>query len=129
MTEMKLDLGDMEAVVSAQVLASISDEVREKILSDAVKMLITAQQRKDRYDRPIETPSMIHEAFNAAVRGLAQKIAVELIEENPEVERRVREAAGEAIIVWMEDDGNLMGSLAEAIVETFRKKLQVRYDG
>src|SRR5207247_889227 len=96
----------------------------EKIISEAVTFLIAPQERQGQYGRTEVRPSILQDAFNSAVRGLAARIAQDMISENPEVERRVREACGAAIISWMENDCNLVGVLAESMVEVLRNKIR-----
>lgn len=126
MTEFKLDLSDMQAAMATQIVASLTDEAREKIITEAVNALIAPQQREVYGGRKEAAPSLIQEAFTSAVSGMARTIAHDMIEQNPEVERRIREAAGAAILTWMEADYNLTGALADALAETFRNKLATK---
>lgn len=71
-----IDLGAMEPLVAKAILDSLTDEVREKLIADAIKHLITPT--RDQYSsRPATSPLQQH--FDSALAAVARRIAEEVI--------------------------------------------------
>ncbi len=83
------DTEAMRALVGESILASITDEMRKDILTQAVAQLTTVPKAQSYYDRSV---SPLQKAFNDAVSNVANELAKELIEEDPSIRERVKSA-------------------------------------
>lgn len=84
--QLSLDDDTIRGLVSEGIIAQLSGEQREKIIGEALSSIL--KPGPSSYGRT--EPSPLQLAFNMAVNNVAQRIAVELIEEDPELRTRIK---------------------------------------
>jgi len=108
-----IDPNQIKELVSEAILAQLSSDQRTSIIGQAVKSLVT-ETRGD-YGRTIPSPLSV--AFSNAVAQSAQKIAAELVEEDPEFKEAVRNAVKDAMSAAMKDSYKLTEAVTETVVK------------
>jgi hypothetical protein len=89
MTEIKIESDAMQAIVSKAILEGIDGDQRQAILEQAVAALITPRGERG-YGRP-EPTTPLQDAFDAAVRGVVNEVAREVVVDDPALRDKVRE--------------------------------------
>lgn len=119
MTSLNIPADAVRDVVAKAILESITPEVREKILSDAVAGILTATPAQRGYVNPGQSP--LAAAFEQAVAVAVQRVAHEMVAESEEAQTAIRRHVGEAIASLC--SGNYSG-LPEKIGEAIGSWLQ-----
>ena len=116
-----IDLGSMEPLVAKAILDALTDEVREKLIADAIKHLITPT-REQYSSRPPVSPIQQH--FDSALATVARRIAEEVIANDPRFADAVRNSVVSFIDGLSENqwDTTLVEAAVLAIVEKLRKR-------
>lgn len=105
MTSLNIPADAVRDVVAKAILESITPEVREKILTDAVAGILTASPAQRGYMQPGQSP--LAAAFESAVNGAVLSVAREMLAENAEAQAAIKRHVGEAIAALCE--GNYSG--------------------
>lgn len=114
-----IDLGTMEPLVAKAILDALTDEVREKLIGDAIKHLITPT--RDQYSsRPATSPLQQH--FDSALAAVSRRIAEEVIASDPRFTDAVRNSVVSFIDGLSENQWDT--TLVEAAVLAIVSKLK-----
>jgi len=107
----------LEALVQQWVLQQLDDGKREEIITQAIAHLMAPQ--KDRYGSARNiTP--LQEAFNLAISQAVHRIAREMIDNNEEVQNKMRLEMGKAIETFFTTSYDAPGSLfGQKLAEAF----------
>lgn len=84
---MSINLGDMEPLVAKAILDALTDEVREKLIADAIKHLMTPVSN-GYGSRTARTPLQDH--FDSALAAVSRSVAEEVIAADGRFEDAVR---------------------------------------
>lgn len=108
--DIKIDTPQMRELLAQAVFASLDEVKRDVLIKSAIQHLVT--QNTDRYDRT----SPIENAFNYAVRDVAQKIAAEMLTNDSSVQEKIRALLNEAMVRLTETNREkTVEKLADAI--------------
>lgn len=113
-----LDNDQVRTLVQEGIIAQLTGEQREAIISQALAALLT--KPRDNYGR--ESVSPLQSAFNTAVQRVSERLATELIEENPEVRSRIKEQLIGGVELALKDY-----RVKSAITDTITKALDDTY--
>jgi hypothetical protein len=116
--KIEFDQTKIEAVVQAAILDQLDDAKRDAILAQAIQYLVTTPPSGGYGYGTRFSP--IQDAFNGAVSSVARRIALEMVENDPEIERQIREAVGQATIASAVGNYKEL-ALAEALAAVFAR--------
>lgn len=121
MSSTSIDLGSMEPLVAKAILDALTDEVREKLIADAIKHLITPN--RDQYSSRAPM-SPIQQHFDNALATVARRMAEEVIASDQRFTDAVRNSVVSFIDALEENawDTTLVEAAVLAIVEKLRKR-------
>lgn len=94
--DIKLDSVQLQELMAQAVLASLDEVKRDVLIKGAIQHLITKDT--NRYDRL----SPIEGAFQSAVRGVAEKIATDMLANDADLSAKIRGLVNEALVRLME---------------------------
>lgn len=90
--KLELDNDMMKNLVSEAIMTALTTQQREALIQGAIKHLLTPSvERYGARSSPIE------DAFQHAVRGVAEKIATEMLTNNEEVKTKIAGLLNEAL--------------------------------
>jgi len=121
--ELKITDADFTAALSETIMASIGEDGRKAIISDAISKLCEKRQynSNDYNNRGKEKPSYVEEYFGDAVQRLARDTISEMVANDPEVKEAVTSMVRGAV-VKMASDGEIGNALAAAMTNFWREK-------
>jgi uncharacterized membrane protein YheB (UPF0754 family) len=114
--DFKLDDQALKSVLSKSIMDILTPEKREEIIGKAVERLL-ATKTSDRYD----APTTLQAAFDAAVRDVAQTVAVEMLRQDAALRDKIKAmfyAAWEKQTTG-ENEANLVEKISNAIEKAF----------
>lgn len=114
--EMKLDAEVMKDVVSSAILKSLDDEQRNHLIQGAITHLLTPQSTGNYYGNKNVSP--LTDAFNHAVEKVANKIATDMLENDPQVRLKIQELIVAAFDkVFNDNREQTVSKIADAVVK------------
>lgn len=120
MSGTNINLGDMEPLVAKAILDALTDEVREKLIAEAIKHLMTPVSN-GYGSRTAQTPLQGH--FDNALAAVARRVAEEVIAADGRFEKAVRNSVVSFIDKLEENawDTTLVEATVVAIVNKLRE--------
>lgn len=104
--EIKLDAEAVTAIASSAIFDSLSQDVRDSVIKQAVQFLLTPE--KDRYSHS-GTKTPLQNAFDDAIRSVAYKVVKEKIENNPDIINAINELLGPLIVAALSGEAEEYG--------------------
>ncbi len=89
--EIKLDEKTIQGIVGEALLQSLTQENKEILIKGAISHLLSKTGSN------FNAPSVLQQAFNGAVRNIAEKMALEHLTNNEELETAIKGMLAEAI--------------------------------
>lgn len=86
---MNLNDVNLEPIVAKAIMETITPEARETLLVKAIQDYLT--KSTPGHDRFSQRPSPLQEAFNSAVRIQAEKMAREMMNDDEDMKKRLKE--------------------------------------
>lgn len=96
--EIKLDSQQLQELMAQAVFASLDEVKRDVLIKGAIQHLITKPHGNGYYDRT----SPIEDAFRAAVRQVAEKIANDMLNNDADLTAKIRALVNEALVRLMD---------------------------
>lgn len=119
--KIELDQETLKSVVSEAIFTSLTEAQRQVMITSALSYLMTPQSSGYGSSRPSTTP--IQEAFNHAVGGVANRIASDMLTNDPEISSKIKGLIEEAVAkIVGENRANIIDKVANAIAEGLTKK-------
>lgn len=100
-------------IVHKAILEQVTAEQRDAIIGAAVKAL-TERPKSTGYGSH-QPQSALQDAFNMAVQRVANRVAVEVIDNDPVIQGKIRALMGEAVAAAMDDEYSLKFAAANAM--------------
>lgn len=115
MTNLEIKLTDeqFQSALSAALLQSLTPEMRDDLIKQAIAYLTTPRESTSIYGKRTDTP--LREAVDVACRQLAHDVAREYIVNSPEVKDVYRAAIAEATAEVLADRPGMRRVLADAM--------------
>lgn len=112
MTAINLDDNAMKDLIAKSIIDALTPERRDALIADAIKMLL-ASKTGDRYD----ARSQLQQAFDYAVRQVAERVALEELAKDDGLKTKMRELmmAGWERMVAGENQEKLVNKIAESL--------------
>lgn len=111
--EIKFDAEIVTGVATAAIFDSMSQEVRDSVIKQALQYLLTPEKNRNGYgvgETPLQT------AFNSAIQQAAFKVVKEKIENDLEVQNHIRHILGPLLISAIDAEAETYNSsLADAL--------------
>lgn len=97
--DIKLDTPQLRELLAQAVLASLDEVKRDMLIKGAIEFLVT-KDTSGGYGYNRKSP--IEDAFNYAVRDVAQKTANDMLTNDSGLQEKLRELVNEALVRLME---------------------------
>lgn len=110
----------MKKALSEAIMVSLGEEIRDKLIKDALEHLLAKQVVKEQYGRSSEGPSKVEELFGQYVEGIARDTIRDLVTKDEEVLEAINKFVKGAVIRLMTDEDN---GLATAMSAAMAKSL------
>jgi nitrogen regulatory protein PII len=111
---------DMATLLSSVIIEKMTDEQKSGIMTQAFEFLLTPQKRQGDYTPgPGRTP--VQDAFQNALRAVVDKVALRVVEQDPEVLAKVEEMVSEAIKANLGDGSAFRDAVAEGVRKAMTK--------
>lgn len=91
MATLNVDDSVLQAQVGAAILASLTQQKRDELIHGAILSLLSQVEEKDRWGNAIKHEPPIVTMFKDAARRVAEKIAREMLENDDNFKKQVRE--------------------------------------
>lgn len=112
--EIKLDSEAMQNAVSAAVLSAITNEQRDILMKGALAYLMN-KSNSNSYN----SPTILQDAFNQAIRESARKLADELIAKDESVQERLKTLFAESMeTVFVTKREDVVSKMADAFIKS-----------
>lgn len=106
----------MREVIGAAVLKTLDENTRATVISTAITHLLKPEKT---YNGITESP--LQQAFNRAIENIAEKMAMEEIENNEEVKSKLRTLLHEAVDTLMANKDESVKKIAAALASAMTK--------
>ncbi len=117
---MQLDLKDedLRKLVSEAILRSLDEKKREAMISEAIKVLLTADTSRYSSGR-----SPLQDAFNSAVRIFAEEEVRKSLQSDPAVSEKIKGLIADAWTKFLDGEkrDELVSEIAEKIARSFTR--------
>jgi hypothetical protein len=112
------DNEQMRGLLHESILASITPEMRESMIREAVAQLTAPKESA--YGR--KDPSTLQMAFKVAVDNLAAQLAREVLEESAELREQIKEKVVEMVTAFVASDYNAGDVFARVFADVFQAR-------
>lgn len=107
-----------EALVVAAMMQALDQKKRDELIAKALEALVATPMNS--YTRR-QDPSPLDEAFQSAVRSVANQIVKEMVDTD-DIRTRIRALIASAFEKMLSDNDNLSTKMAEAIVSAMSRR-------
>lgn len=122
MMELKLTNEGLKQAISEAILSQIDGDARETLIREAIQNLLKPD--RDQYGRETPNGTVLQQAFARGVRGLAEKVVADLIENDPKVREELVALVQRLVhdmLANPETSSALRKVMADAIDKAFEK--------
>jgi uncharacterized membrane-anchored protein YjiN (DUF445 family) len=116
--EIKIEQEKVQAIISQAILKELGENQRDMLIAQAIEYLLKEQASGSGYSSTKFIP--LHQAFNSAVAHSAQKVARELVENDEQIQAKLKALLTEAMEkVFNEKRETMVDSMAAAFIKGF----------
>lgn len=115
-----LPVDSIKHLVAEGILAQLSGEQKEAIITEALTFLLKPVREHGLYGARERSP--LQNAFEMATLKVANDIARELIEENPEIRQRIKDTIHDSIGLVLAERNVFSNAISNAIDTALRDK-------
>lgn len=119
--DLRVDDSALRSLVEKSIVDSLTPEAREKIIAQAVTALLTINES----GYSSRKTSALQDAFNSAVRNVAERHAFQMLTEDPEFQAKIKSLFADVAEKLFADEGRtalvekMAGKMASALVERY----------
>ena len=111
--DVRLNDDTMKDIIAKAVIDTLTPEKREELISAAIKALLTPSTSTGIYGNQPKSP--LQDAFDTAVRSVANEVAREQIMANTELRAKIKDMIGEAWLKLVANESGIVEKLASAL--------------
>lgn len=120
---MELNISDekLAGVVSTAILGAISEGQRDTLVTDAIKYLLTVDEKSGGYSYPKRTP--LQQAFDDALTRTCHTMVSDMLKNDEAIQAEIKSLISDAYKKALENRAALVGTIANSIVRGFQEHL------
>lgn len=117
--ELKLNEEKIKELLSGAILKELGENQRDVLIAQSISYLLSEQKRGEGYYAEKFIP--LHEAFNKAVKCVANKVVLEYVENNEEIKQKIKDLFAEgAEQLFTKHREKILEAMAEAFARGFK---------